>query len=223
MPYIGFIHICKFPCSIILVYLCAVTSARNAVGALNYRAHGNFEFLCLSMRSNLGGMCKFCAYYWFPRFFTSLHKLGCYSDVNLELWMNFSFQVTSSVTLCVCCWYPTGKYQGMGRVTLSGLLNTLDGVASTEARIVFMTTNYIDRYVHLREFINPAKKETPHSFKGQQLENKLLYRFVIYIGFWRNFLALFWHQICNKRPYPELAEIHDDFPENMRFQQKLHF
>ncbi len=33
----------------------------------------------------------------------------------------------------------------MGRVTLSGLLNTLDGVASTEARIVFMTTNYIDR------------------------------------------------------------------------------
>ncbi|XP_038050795.1 mitochondrial chaperone BCS1-like [Patiria miniata] len=37
------------------------------------------------------------------------------------------------------------KYQGMGRVTLSGLLNTLDGVASTEARIVFMTTNYIER------------------------------------------------------------------------------
>lgn len=37
------------------------------------------------------------------------------------------------------------RYQGMSRVTLSGLLNTLDGVASTEARIVFMTTNYIDR------------------------------------------------------------------------------
>nr|XP_054771693.1 mitochondrial chaperone BCS1-like [Lytechinus pictus] len=37
------------------------------------------------------------------------------------------------------------RYQGMGRVTLSGLLNTLDGVASTEARILFMTTNYIDR------------------------------------------------------------------------------
>lgn len=37
------------------------------------------------------------------------------------------------------------RFQGMGRVTLSGLLNTLDGVASTEARIVFMTTNYIDR------------------------------------------------------------------------------
>ncbi|XP_053327102.1 mitochondrial chaperone BCS1 [Spea bombifrons] len=36
-------------------------------------------------------------------------------------------------------------YQGMGRLTFSGLLNALDGVASTEARIVFMTTNHIDR------------------------------------------------------------------------------
>ncbi|XP_027729394.1 mitochondrial chaperone BCS1 isoform X1 [Vombatus ursinus] len=37
------------------------------------------------------------------------------------------------------------KYQGLGRLTFSGLLNALDGVASTEARIVFMTTNYVDR------------------------------------------------------------------------------
>ncbi|XP_075789091.1 mitochondrial chaperone BCS1 isoform X1 [Pelodiscus sinensis] len=36
-------------------------------------------------------------------------------------------------------------YQGMGRLTFSGLLNALDGVASTEARIVFMTTNHVDR------------------------------------------------------------------------------
>lgn len=34
----------------------------------------------------------------------------------------------------------------MGRLTFSGLLNALDGVASTEARIVFMTTNHLDRY-----------------------------------------------------------------------------
>uniref|UniRef100_K7GF26 Mitochondrial chaperone BCS1 n=1 Tax=Pelodiscus sinensis TaxID=13735 RepID=K7GF26_PELSI len=33
----------------------------------------------------------------------------------------------------------------MGRLTFSGLLNALDGVASTEARIVFMTTNHVDR------------------------------------------------------------------------------
>ena len=31
------------------------------------------------------------------------------------------------------------------QVTFSGLLNTLDGVASTEERIVFMTTNHLDR------------------------------------------------------------------------------
>uniref|UniRef100_A0A673H9K2 Mitochondrial chaperone BCS1 n=1 Tax=Sinocyclocheilus rhinocerous TaxID=307959 RepID=A0A673H9K2_9TELE len=36
-------------------------------------------------------------------------------------------------------------YQGMGRLTFSGLLNALDGVASSEARIVFMTTNFIER------------------------------------------------------------------------------
>ena len=40
--------------------------------------------------------------------------------------------------------YPI-KYQGLGRLTFSGLLNALDGVASTEARIVFMTTNHVDR------------------------------------------------------------------------------
>ena len=33
--------------------------------------------------------------------------------------------------------------------------------------------------------INTAKKETLHSFKGQQLENKLFHLVVIYIGFLR--------------------------------------
>lgn len=54
-------------------------------------------------------------------------------------------------------------YEGLNRVTLSGLLNCLDGVASTEARIVFMTTNYLDRLddalirpgrVDLKEYID---------------------------------------------------------------------
>ena len=48
------------------------------------------------------------------------------------------------LTLKTCSTDPVA-YQGMGRLTLSGLLNALDGVASTEARILFMTTNYIDR------------------------------------------------------------------------------
>lgn len=36
-------------------------------------------------------------------------------------------------------------YQGFSPLTLSGILNALDGVASSDGRIVFMTTNYIDR------------------------------------------------------------------------------
>lgn len=36
-------------------------------------------------------------------------------------------------------------YEGLNRLTFSGLLNCLDGVASTEARIVFMTTNHLER------------------------------------------------------------------------------
>ncbi|KAJ8983143.1 hypothetical protein NQ317_014718 [Molorchus minor] len=36
-------------------------------------------------------------------------------------------------------------FEGLNRVTFSGLLNCLDGVASTEARMVFMTTNYLER------------------------------------------------------------------------------
>ena len=38
------------------------------------------------------------------------------------------------------------RYQGMKPLTLSGLLNSLDGVISAEGRIIFMTTNFIERY-----------------------------------------------------------------------------
>ena len=37
------------------------------------------------------------------------------------------------------------RYQGMKPLTLSGLLNALDGVISTEGRIIFMTTNFVER------------------------------------------------------------------------------
>ena len=47
------------------------------------------------------------------------------------------------------------------------------------------------------EKANPLKKETTHSCKGQQLENKLLYLFVIYMSF----LATIWHLVCNKGPF----------------------
>jgi chaperone BCS1 len=36
-------------------------------------------------------------------------------------------------------------YEGLTRVTMSGLLNAIDGVASAEERVLFMTTNFVDR------------------------------------------------------------------------------
>jgi chaperone BCS1 len=48
---------------------------------------------------------------------------------------------------------PSREYQS--HVTFSGLLNVLDGVASTEERILFMTTNHIER-------LDPALIRTGH-------------------------------------------------------------
>ena len=39
------------------------------------------------------------------------------------------------------------------------------------------------KYLYAGDYNKPRKKTTPHSFKGQQLENKSLYRFVIYMYF----------------------------------------
>ncbi|XP_003748167.1 mitochondrial chaperone BCS1 [Galendromus occidentalis] len=56
-------------------------------------------------------------------------------------------------------------FEGLNRVTLSGLLNMLDGVVSAEARLLFMTTNHIDRLdpalirpgrVDVKEYIGDA-------------------------------------------------------------------
>ena len=59
-------------------------------------------------------------------------------------------KINCGMTVCLTFPDPTA-YQGIGRLTFSGLLNALDGVASAEARIIFMTTNYIDRYGQLEK------------------------------------------------------------------------
>jgi mitochondrial chaperone BCS1 len=41
---------------------------------------------------------------------------------------------------------PKRSPNGKQNLTLSGLLNTLDGVGSAEGRIIIMTTNHIDRF-----------------------------------------------------------------------------
>ena len=60
-------------------------------------------------------------------------------------------ELTSQISMAQCETFifflhaVKAAYEGLSRVTFSGLLNTLDGVASTEARIIFMTTNYLER------------------------------------------------------------------------------
>ncbi|EDW58192.1 mitochondrial chaperone BCS1 [Drosophila virilis] len=75
-------------------------------------------------------------------------------------------------------------YDGLNRITFSGLLNCLDGVASTEARIVFMTTNYIDRLdpalirpgrIDLKEYIGYCSQyQLEEMFKNFFGENETL-------------------------------------------------
>lgn len=63
-------------------------------------------------------------------------------------------------------------YEGLNRVTLSGLLNMMDGVVSAEARLMFMTTNHIERLdpalirpgrVDVKEYIGDA---TDYQLRG---------------------------------------------------------
>ena len=61
---------------------------------------------------------------------------------------NIYTSVKISILFLLCVPAVKAAYEGLSRVTFSGLLNTLDGVASTEARIVFMTTNYLERFIH---------------------------------------------------------------------------
>lgn len=59
-------------------------------------------------------------------------------------------------------------YEGLNPLTLSGVLNMLDGVTSSEARILFMTTNHVQRLdsalirpgrVDFKEYIGHATDE----------------------------------------------------------------
>ena len=51
-------------------------------------------------------------------------------------------------------------YQGINRLTLSGLLNAIDGVTSTEGRLMFMTTNYPERLDPA--LIRPGRVDAKH-------------------------------------------------------------
>lgn len=65
------------------------------------------------------------------------------SKSGLFLHSSLKIMIAKIVFFFICI--VKSAYDGVNRVTLSGLLNCLDGVTSTEARILFMTTNYLDR------------------------------------------------------------------------------
>ncbi|KAL0274482.1 UNVERIFIED_CONTAM: hypothetical protein PYX00_006892 [Menopon gallinae] len=94
---------------------------------------------------------------------------------------------------------PDGKniYDGLNRVTFSGLLNCLDGVASAEARILFMTTNHIERLDPA--LIRPGRvdvKEYVGHCSAYQVEQMF------------------------RRFYPQLANYSKDFSDTVMSQKK---
>ena len=64
---------------------------------------------------------------------------------NRHLLVQFSSTGINHLRFVFLNFTAKAAYDGLNRVTLSGLLNCLDGVTSTEARIIFMTTNYLER------------------------------------------------------------------------------
>jgi len=70
----------------------------------------------------------------------------CTSLAHTSAPLNLTVTTISKFFFFPLSFFPVkAAYEGLTRVTFSGLLNCLDGVASTEARILFMTTNYLDR------------------------------------------------------------------------------
>ncbi|KAG1654666.1 Mitochondrial chaperone BCS1 [Nymphon striatum] len=89
-------------------------------------------------------------------------------------------------------------YDGLNRVTFSGLLNTLDGVASTEARIVFMTTNYLER-------LDPAL------IRPGRIDTKQLI----------NYATDYQLKAMFQRFYPNESDLADDFVVTVRKYEKM--
>lgn len=79
-------------------------------------------------------------------------------------------QQSNEIIKHLCIISVKSAYEGLNRVTFSGLLNCLDGVASTEARILFMTTNYLDRLDPA--LVRPGRVDVKE-YIGMQKNNKL--------------------------------------------------
>merc|ERR1712024_382283 len=92
------------------------------------------------------------------------------------------------------------KYKGMaGSVTMSGLLNTLDGIVSGDGRIVCMTTNHI-------EHLDPALIRPGRCDKKILLDNACDHQIEqLYLQF-----------------YPEQDGLSAEFRKFIRHMQQIH-
>lgn len=94
---------------------------------------------------------------------------------------------TSEDGWVLICFVADDRYKSA--VTFSGLLNALDGVASSEERIIFMTTNHYDRLdpalirpgrVDIHELLGDAAPEQARTlfvkFYGHSSENQRVWR-----------------------------------------------
>ena len=81
--------------------------------------------------------------------------------------------IPTNFNLCVCMYAAEVQVN-----TIQIVIGTKGGIGSESPRTTMIN------------IVNTANKEIAHSFKGQQLETILLYRFVIYIGLLEKFLAL---------------------------------
>ncbi|VDM57661.1 unnamed protein product [Angiostrongylus costaricensis] len=68
-------------------------------------------------------------------------------------------------------------YEGMTRVTFSGLLNAIDGVGCAEERVLFMTTNHVDRLD--KALIRPGRvdKKQYFGYVTNEMAMKMFMRF----------------------------------------------
>ncbi|RWS00547.1 mitochondrial chaperone BCS1-like protein [Dinothrombium tinctorium] len=88
-------------------------------------------------------------------------------------------------------------YEGLNRVTFSGLTNMLDGAVSTEGRIIFMTTNHIDRLEPA--LIRPGRVDMIE-YIGYATDHQLKKAFIKF--------------------YPQTSNLADRFVENVRLFNK---
>lgn len=103
--------------------------------------------------------------------------------------------------------HPSGipSHHPGSRVTLSGLLNALDGVASAEERLIFMTTNYRERLDPA--LIRPGRVDVQQHV-GLAEEGQLKALYTRFYPQHAHLAAMFATRVAPLRPSPAAVQGH---------------